>query len=318
MSNRLQYENVEAKSILNAVKAPSMPFEGSINPYRGCQHGCSFCYARKTHGFLGMDTDDTFQHHILIKNNAADVLERQLRQWTKKSGPRRIALGTATDPYQPVEGKARITRECLEVLARHQVPVSITTRSPLIMRDMDLLMKLPMVSVNISINTLNREHWRRLEPSSPFPTKRMETVQRLNEAGIPTGVFLAPIIPYITDGRDELNALVQQAANARAKFVMSSFLRLDHPDVKNWFFSTLRLYYPQLVPKYADLYYRSSRVHDEYRQPLRDYIQALLRQYGLNNHEHALHETMSNEAKSVPLQTGEKCGEVPEQLCFTF
>ncbi|WP_228268274.1 SPL family radical SAM protein, partial [Klebsiella pneumoniae] len=141
-----------------------MPFSWSINPYRGCFHGCSFCYARATHRFLDMKADDSFQNHIFVKSNAAESLEKQLEKLAKKYGRNPdvlaqqvglVAIGTATDPYQPVEGKAKLTRECLKVLAKYQVPTTITTRSPLVLRDLDLLRQMPIVSINVSISTLD-------------------------------------------------------------------------------------------------------------------------------------------------------------------
>jgi DNA repair photolyase len=256
--SRIQYESVTCKTILNEVKAPSMPFEKSINPYRGCQHGCSFCYARSTHSFLGLEANDSFQNHILLKSNAAEALEQQLKRMTRSrknsSSIGRIAIGTATDPYQPIEGRMKLTRQCLEVLAKYQLPTSITTRSPLILRDLDLLKEIPITSVNISVTTLDQKVWRNTEPSTPFPMKRLETVQRLNEEGIPTGIFMAPILPYLTDRLEDLSALLQQAASHKTKFVMSSFLRLSTSAVKVWFFQTLQKHYPHLVRPYAELY----------------------------------------------------------------
>ncbi|WJH32604.1 radical SAM protein [Paenibacillus sp. CC-CFT747] len=199
MKRRIEYDRITTKQILNRVTTPSMPFEWSINPYRGCQHGCSFCYARAFHSFLGMDYDDTFQNHILIKENAAASLEAQLAKMAKTKGGLkqigRIAIGTATDPYQPAEAAEKLTRQCLEVLMRYPVPLTITTRSPLVLRDLDLLKRLPVLSVNFSLQTMNTEVWKAMEPSTPSPAKRLEAVQALTQAGIPVGVFMAPILP---------------------------------------------------------------------------------------------------------------------------
>ncbi|MFE4572807.1 SPL family radical SAM protein [Paenibacillus chitinolyticus] len=285
--NPVRYEKITAKQVLNPVKTPAMPFEHSINPYRGCQHGCSFCYARAMHAFLGLNGDDTFQTNILMKENAPEALREQLRKAARSrkglAGIGRIAIGTATDPYQQAEGRAKLTRGCLEVLTEYPVPLTITTRSPLILRDLDLLRKLPVYAVNISLNTLNRTTWRNFEPGAPSPSKRLETVRALTDAGIPAGIFMAPMLPYITDGRDELEELIAAAAEHGAQFVMASYLRLSASDVKVWFFETIRRHYPQLVGKYAGLYAASAYAPREYRDPVRRYVDELLERYGLRD-----------------------------------
>ncbi|MFF2157630.1 radical SAM protein [Paenibacillus chitinolyticus] len=285
--NPVRYEKITAKQVLNPVKTPAMPFEHSINPYRGCQHGCSFCYARAMHAFLGLNGDDTFQTNILMKENAPEALREQLRKAARSrkglAGIGRIAIGTATDPYQQAEGRAKLTRGCLEVLTEYPVPLTITTRSPLILRDLDLLRKLPVYAVNISLNTLNRTTWRNFEPGAPSPAKRLETVRALTDAGIPAGIFMAPMLPYITDGRDELEELIAAAAEHGAQFVMASYLRLSASDVKVWFFETIRRHYPQLVGKYAGLYASSAYAPREYRDPVRRYVDELLERYGLRD-----------------------------------
>jgi DNA repair photolyase len=311
--SRIQYESVTCKTILNEVKAPSMPFEKSINPYRGCQHGCSFCYARSTHSFLGLEANDSFQNHILLKSNAAEALEQQLKKMTRSrkssTSVGRIAIGTATDPYQPIEGRMKLTRQCLEVLAKYQLPTSITTRSPLILRDLDLLKEIPITSVNISVTTLDKKVWRNTEPSTPFPMKRLETVQRLNEEGIPAGIFMAPILPHLTDRFEDLSALLQQAASHKTQFVMSSFLRLSTSAVKVWFFQTLQEHYPHLVRPYADLYQHSAYASPSYRKPVQENIKFLLEQYHLHPKE-PLQDTQSK--STLHEETA------PVQLAFSF
>lgn len=262
---------------MNSVK--NMPFRWSINPYRGCSHGCSFCYARPTHAFLGMDTDDTFRSEILVKSNAKDALERQLEALLKKNGwnverlvekLESVAIGTATDPYQPVEGKTGLTRSLLEVLAQYRVPVSITTRSPLILRDVDLLKSMNVTSINISVNTLNPVVWRGLEPASPPPIKRMEALSALREEGIPAGIFLAPIIPDLTDSTKETERILKSAKQSDALFVVPSLLRLSD-EVKGWFFEwikqdfptaerTLRRLYTGQMPSRAYMEWKMSRI----------------------------------------------------------
>jgi DNA repair photolyase len=315
---RIQYESITCKTLLNEVKAPSMPFEKSINPYRGCQHGCSFCYARSTHSFLGLEADDSFQNHILLKSNAAEALEQQLKRMTRtdknKAAIGRIAIGTATDPYQPIEGKMKITRQCLEVLAKYQLPTSITTRSPLILRDLDLLKEIPITSVNISVTTLDQKIWRNTEPSTPFPMKRLETVQKLNEAGIPAGVFMAPILPYLTDQLEDLTALIQQAALHQTKFVMPSYLRLSTRAVKVWFFQTLQEHYPHLVRPYADLYQHSAYASPDYRKPIQHKIHEIMEQFKILSKE----PLKANRTIEVIQPESEAKADAPVQLSFLF
>ncbi|KIL37159.1 radical SAM protein [Gordoniibacillus kamchatkensis] len=304
----MEYEPITSKSILNQVSAPSMPFRWSINPYRGCQHGCSFCYARSTHSFLGIAADDTFQNHIFLKSNAVEALEGQLRKMSRSRGGLRgldyVAIGTATDPYQPVEANAKLTRGCLEVLAKYGVSVSLTTRSPLILRDLDLLSNMSVCSINISINTLDKKVWKALEPSTPSPMKRLETVQALSEAGITAGVFMAPILPHLTDRLEDLEELVRLTAQHRASFCLGArFLRLSTSEVKVWFFETLRQHYPHLVAKYAALFSGSGYTPKHYREPIEAAIGRMLNQHGLDSKDALRREKLvAAEEEAEPVQ----------------
>lgn len=256
------YETSVTKQTLNRVKAESMPFDWSINPYRGCAHGCSFCYARAFQSFIGREADDEFQNRILLKTNAAEALETQLSRMAKRfdydinqlrDHVGLVTLGTATDPYQPVEIQSKITRGCLEVLAKYRIRTSITTRSPLILRDLDLLSQMDITSVNISLNTLDPGIIRMMEPGAPLPYKRLQAVQKLCENGVRTGLFIAPILPFLTDSRESLEELMTAAKEHRASFAMTSLLRLT-PDVKAWFMHSLEQHHPALVPKYKSLF----------------------------------------------------------------
>jgi DNA repair photolyase len=281
------YEPITTKHTLNKVREEKMPFDWSINPYRGCEHGCSFCYARAFQSFMSLSADE-FQRHIMIKANAAEALEAQLSRLARRFNGNidevsryvgLVAIGTATDPYQPIEGKARITRACLSVLNKYRIPVSLTTRSPLILKDLDLLAEMNVHSVNISISTLNRELTRKLEPAAPFPMKRLETIQALSERGVRAGAFIAPILPYLTDGDDEMEPLIREVRNYKAAFAMTSMLRLP-PDVKVWFFQALHTHFPQLVSKYAKLY-QTAYADWSYLEPAMSRIRDIVRKYGL-------------------------------------
>ncbi|WP_245632804.1 SPL family radical SAM protein [Alicyclobacillus kakegawensis] len=285
------YQDVLTKQAMNRVNAPSMPFHWSINPYRGCSHGCSFCYARVTHTYLGMGADDTFRRNVLVKANAADALADQLERKLRRCGGDLqclaadiglVTIGTATDPYQPIEAKRRVTRQCLEVLAEYQVPTSITTRSPLILRDLDILQRMRLHSINISVHTLDKQVWRNLEPATPAPDKRLAAVRELAANGLPAGVFLAPIVPYLTDSTPQLRAVVEAAAAMHARFLVPSILRLT-PEVKQWFMQTLRQRYPHLVARYQRLY-RTAYPPTAYVDPVLRRARALMAEFGLDSH----------------------------------
>ena len=280
-------------------RVSNMPFRWSLNPYRGCSHGCSFCYARGTHAFLGFEADDTFRTQVLVKSNAAQVLEAQLEKMAKKHNWNlasladeigSIAVGTATDPYQPIEAKARITRSCLEVLARYQVPVSITTRSPLILQDVDILGKMNLQSINISIHTLNPEIWRGLEPSSPAPAKRLEALSQLHKENLPVGVFLAPIIPLLTDSTPDLSRLLNEIKRHGAGFVMPSVLRLSN-DVRPWFMQWVRERYPDVERPLGRLY-RNGYPPQSYVELKMSRVRLLMARFGLPTYTESISKSV--------------------------
>ncbi|QYR21476.1 radical SAM protein [Paenibacillus sp. sptzw28] len=284
------FEPATTKQTLNRVTAKSMPFDWSINPYRGCTHGCSFCYARAFQSFLGRDAEDEFQNRIIVKENAAEALEAQLSKNAKKysgdldAAARHIgwvALGTATDPYQPVEGKARITRECLKVLAKYRIMTSITTRSPLILRDRDILAGMNYLTVNISIGTLRADITRKLEPGSPLPAKRLEAVEGLTRHGISAGAIIAPILPCLTDAGKDLELVVAAIKNRGASFAYAGLLRLT-PDVKAWYLRTLETHFPHLLPAYNNLY-SGAYASRAYSDHLMEKVSRLLERYELSS-----------------------------------
>ncbi|SIS52712.1 SPL family radical SAM protein [Alicyclobacillus vulcanalis] len=250
------------KRALNRVRAGSMPFGWSLNPYRGCGHGCAFCYARGTHEYLGYGADDAFRSRIHVKEDVPRILEAELEARVARFGGDveqmaallgTVAVGTATDPYQSAEARFRVTRRCLEVLSRYRVRFSVTTRSPLILRDLDVLQRARLEGVHVSLHTLDAEVWRAFEPATPPPSVRLRAVERLAKAGVPVSVFIAPVLPYLTDQIDHLAKLMQQARDCGAYDVMVSSLRLA-PEVKPWFFSVLKQAYPAWVPRYERMY----------------------------------------------------------------
>jgi DNA repair photolyase len=245
---------VEAKSVLNRVPGNGVPFDWSINPYRGCSHACSFCFARPTHKYLDMDAGRDFETKIVVKVNAPEVLRRELaaRRWKGEH----VAMGTNTDPYQRIEGRYKLMRGILEALRDHRNPFSILTKGTLILRDIDLLQQAAQVapvSAALSIGTLDEDAWRRSEPGTPHPKARIEAVRALNAAGIPTGVLMAPILPGITDAPAQLRRVVRAAIDAGATHVAPIMLHL-RPGVREEFLPWLEREYPELVPRYRDSY----------------------------------------------------------------
>lgn len=241
-----------AKSVINAVKG--MPFKWSVNPYRGCFHQCRFCYARRTHKYLETDGVREWGSRIYVKVNAPAVIRTELakRTWRHE----RVAIGTVTDPYQPLEGRYRLTRGILQALADYETPAGIITRSPLIVRDIDILQHLARVAgvhVSISIATMDESLSREIEPTVAPPRQRLRAVSMLADAGIPVNVALAPVLPRITDTQEQIDAVVRAARNAGAKNVWHNALYL-HEVTREAFFDYLRESKPELIAEYASIY----------------------------------------------------------------
>jgi DNA repair photolyase len=251
----ITFYEVEAKSILNHVPAASrMPFEWTINVYRGCTHSCLYCFARPSHTYLNFDAGRDFETKIVVKVNAPELLRRELRRPSWRGA--HVAMGTNTDPYQRCEGRYRLTRGVLEVLRDHANPCSILTKSPLLLRDLDLLVELAATAgftANLSIGTLDEEVWRRSEPGTPHPKARMAAVKRLVQAGIPCGILMAPILPGISDAPEQLRAVVRAAADAGASHLTPITLHLRR-GVKEEFMPWLEREYPELVRDYRRMY----------------------------------------------------------------
>ena len=247
-----QYLEIQVKSVLNRVDG--MPFRWSINPYRGCSHACPFCFARRTHWFLDEDGVNDWATRVFVKVNAPEVLRRELGKpgWQRET----VALGTATDPYQAIEGRYRITRRILEALRDFRTPVGIITRCPMIVRDLDVLRDLargPGVTVCVSLATTDTRLARQLEPTVAPPVQRLRTVGRLAAAGIRTGVMLAPILPGLTDSPKHLEAVIRAARYHEAHFVGHNVLHLGEV-TKDAFYAFLSRQYPDLLPRYDRLY----------------------------------------------------------------
>ena len=242
----------QAKSVINAVAG--MPFKWSINPYRGCYHQCRFCYARRTHTYLEEDGVNGWGSKIYVKVNAAAVVRSELakRSWKRET----VAIGTVTDPYQPLEGRYRITRGILEAMRDYQSPANLITRSPLVVRDIDVLQQLSRIagaSVSISIATTDEALAREIEPTVAPPRQRIRAVRMLADAGIKVNVALAPILPQITDSLENIQSVVHAAREAGAANVWHNTLHL-HEVTRDAFFGYLRSNRPDLLATYATLY----------------------------------------------------------------
>ena len=231
-----------AKSIIAHNESPDISFDQSINPYRGCEHGCIYCFARPTHAYLGMSPGLDFETRIIARPNAAMLLDAELRKPSYK--PRQLAVGTNTDPYQPAENRHRIWRACLEVIAAFNQPLSITTKSHLVTRDIDLLAPMAakgLVGVGVSITTLDRDLAREMEPRASVPARRLDAIRQLSAAGVPTIVMVAPVIPALTD--HELERIMEAAREAGAVDAACLLVRLPH-EVKDLFAEWLEARFP--------------------------------------------------------------------------
>ena len=243
---------IECKTVLNRVAG--MGFKWSVNPYRGCAHGCHYCFARRYHGFLDLNPSEDFSGIVYAKVNAAQVIRQELRKprWKRES----VTVGTATDPYQPIEGKYRITRAILRELVDHHTPFGIVTKGPMIVRDVDILAQAARhegCNVCFSITTVDRELARDLDPGTAPPMQRLRALERLRKEGINAGVLIAPVVPGLTSDLKNLEAVVQAAADHGASFVGASFLRLA-PGTRDHFLSYLEDAHPELLSTYRALY----------------------------------------------------------------
>ena len=257
---RVDYFSLACQSVLNRCSSPRMPFAWTINPYRGCEFGCKYCYARYTHEFLGMEDPAEFEEKIYSKERAGEILMSEL----SKDPGGSIAIGTATDPYQPAERLYRSTRGILETLARFRgLHLSITTKSDLILRDLELLLEVQrenFLQVNITITTLRPELARILEPLAPQPSLRLDGVKTLAGAGIPVAVFAMPLLPGITDDPRELEALARAAAGAGARSFGTQVLFLT-ASAQRAFFPFIEERFPKLAERYRSLYSRGAYLH---------------------------------------------------------
>jgi DNA repair photolyase len=278
---RSEYREEPCRSALNRVQG--MPFAWSLNPYMGCAHRCTFCYVRAFELRADRPADERYGASIRVKTNVAEVLRRELARpsWSREG----IAIGAATDPYQPAEGKYRLTRACLEVLAEAANPFALITRGPMIVRDVDVLVAAAGradVSVTFSIPTLDIDIWRRTEPGTPPPHQRLRALSELVGAGIKTGVGMAPILPGLSDKPELLAEVVRAARAAGATGVWANLLYLK-PGTKEHFLAALERDWPELLPRYEALYARRAYLPAETTNPVREQVRELARSHGVRD-----------------------------------
>ena len=282
--HNVEYFTLETKSLLNrVVSRRNLPFAWAINPYRGCEFACKYCYARYTHEFMEMRDGIEFEQKIFVKQHAANLLRQELK---KVKAGESIAIGTATDPYQPAERRFEVTRAILEELARHSgLEIGIVTKSNMIVRDVEILRRIGEQNelfVNLTITTLDSELARMLEPRAPRPDLRLETVRQLNLAGVDAGVICAPVLPDITDSPKDLEALVKAASDARAKYVWANLLFLK-PCSAAVFMPFLEQHFPALVETYRKRYEGRAFLPPAYGKRLSQLMLRLRQKYGIGD-----------------------------------
>ncbi len=283
--HEVEYFTLPVRSLLNRCTGVRMPFTWTINPYRGCEFACKYCYARYTHEFMEMREGVDFEQKIFVKQHAADLLRQELRR--VKPGEQ-IALGTATDPYQPAERRFEVTRGILEEFARHHgLDLGIVTKGNLILRDLDVLKQIAgnnRLAVSVTITTLNIKLARILEPRAPRPDLRMETVRQLNDAGIDAGVSCAPVIPGITDSLRNLEALVRATAQAGGKHIFANPLFLK-PCSAAVFMPFLEKEFPQLAESYRQRYQDRAFLPKTYGKRISQLMASLRQKYGIRHRD---------------------------------
>jgi DNA repair photolyase len=282
---RAEYREEPCRSALNAVRG--MPFKWSLNPYMGCFHRCTFCYVRAFEHRADRPADDRYGTSIRVKVNVAEVLRRELARpsWHHEQ----VAVGAATDPYQPVEGRYRLTRACIEAFAESATPFSIITRGPLIVRDLDVLQEAARraeVSVTFSVPTLDEEIWRRTEPSTAPPRQRLRALKALVDGGIKAGVGMAPILPGLSDRPELMRDVVRAAREAGATGVWANLLYL-RPGTREHFLHRLAEDWPELLPEYERLYAGRAYLSAEEVKPVRAAVAELAREHGVRDRRRA-------------------------------
>ena len=305
------FHEVAARSALNKVpEASRMPFRWTVNPYRGCTMACVFCFARKTHEYLDLDSGHDFDSQIVVKTNVGEVLRQELRRPSWRG--EHVAMGTNVDCYQRVEGRYRLMRQIIPALTEVANPFSILTKGALILRDLDLLTsaaEVTDVSAALSVGSVDRDIRGAVEPGAPPPQRRLDVVRALTDAGIPTGVLMAPVLPFLTDSEEQLDATVAAIAASGATYVSPIVLHL-RPGAREWWQAWLARERPELLPRYAELYGTRTYAPAAYQERIAATVRRLARAHGVgrmpvgrwrSGHERALRTRPAPEGGTAPL-----------------
>ncbi|WP_327103994.1 Rv2578c family radical SAM protein [Nonomuraea glycinis] len=303
----MTFYEIQARSIINRVPAASrVPFEYTINPYRGCGHRCVYCFARKTHQYLDLDSGADFDSKIVVKVNAAELARKELA--SPRWGGHHVAMGTNVDCYQRAEGRYRLMRGILAALRDAANPFSILTKGTLILRDLDLLTEAAEraeVGAAVSVGFVDPGVWRSVEPGTPDPHRRLETCATLNDNGIACGVLMAPILPYLTDSPAQLDRTVREIAQAGATHLTPIVLHL-RPGAREWWLAWLSREHPRLVPRYLELYGRGAYAPKSYQERISAQVKELAARHGVGRTTPAM-------ARRLPPPPAPE-QEAPEQL----
>ncbi|GAA0935219.1 Rv2578c family radical SAM protein [Nonomuraea longicatena] len=278
----MTFYEIQARTIVNRVPSTSrVPFEHTINPYRGCGHACSYCFARNSHTYLDLDAGLDFDSKIVVKVNAAELARKELS--APRLRGRHIAMGTNVDCYQRAEGRYRLMRGILTALRDAGNPFSILTKGTLVLRDLDLLTEAAEaadVGVNVSVGFVDPALWRAVEPGAPNPRRRLETCATLTARGIGCGVLMAPVLPYLTDSPAQLEQTVKEIAEAGATHVTPIVLHL-RPGAREWYLTWLQREHPRLVPRYLELYGRGAYAPKAFQRRIADLVESLATRHGI-------------------------------------
>ncbi|HUR34336.1 MAG TPA: radical SAM protein [Vicinamibacterales bacterium] len=299
------YQEVECRSALNRVKG--MPFEWTLNPYRGCTHGCHYCFARRYHTQFELNPGDEFASVILVKRNFVEVLRRELDRPSWKRD--RVALGTATDPYQPIEGQYKLTRRTLEALADGRTPVGLVTKGPMVIRDRDVLSDLSRAArctVYMSVPTVDEDAWRTLEPGTAHPLQRLRAVRELADAGIDVGVLMAPIVPGFSSSRSKLERTIKAIADHGARFAGCNVMYLQD-GTRSHFMRFIARDFPAMQPRFDKLYAKKYPP-EWYRKEVQAMVRVLQDRYGLGRRP----------SSAGAAEAGAEVDPQPEQVSFRW
>ena len=308
-----RYQEVTCKSALNPVEG--MPFNWTLNPYRGCTHGCHYCFARRYQTQFELGPDDHFSSVIFVKINLVDVLRKELDKpsWTLEQ----VAVGTATDPYQPIEGHYKLTRGSLEALLAARTPIGLVTKGPMVVRDAAILAELGRrvgCTVYMSVPTVDEEAWRVLEPGTAPPLQRLRAVRQLRDAGVNAGVLMAPVVPGFTTQPARLEATIKAIADHGAAFMGANLLYLKG-GTKDHFMGFLREKFPQLVASYNRLY-AGAYAKDEYVKAVRGMIDVLQERYDVRRRRSRSEESVPDETPQTDKEKAERAA--PEQAALSW